>query len=94
MSKRSYYNRAYLVTVGIHVRKLYVISLIIEIFPASPLLSVAGSGTSKTERRRSRSRSRQKIDIKFVQKVDEIPIIHDTIEYLLSTYSLIKVATV
>ena len=57
----------------------------------SPLLSVAGKGTSTTERRRSRSRSRQRIESQLARKVDEIPMVHDTIEYLLSTYSLIKV---
>jgi len=56
----------------------------------SPLLSVAGKGTSTTERRRSRSRSRQRIESQLARKVDEIPMVHDTIEYLLSTYSLIK----
>jgi len=56
----------------------------------SPLLSVAGTGTRTTERRRSRSRSRQKVESKLAQKVDDIPMVHDTIEYLLSTYSLIK----
>jgi len=58
---------------------------------SSPLLSVAGSGTRTTERRRSRSRSRANvIESKLAKRVDEIPMVHDTIEYLLSTYSLIK----
>lgn len=58
---------------------------------SSPLLSVAGSGTRATERRRSRSRSRANvIESKLAKRVDEIPMVHDTIEYLLSTYSLIK----
>ena len=63
----------------------------IFLIAASPLLSVAGTGTRTTERRRSRSRSRQKVESKLAQKVDDIPMVHDTIEYLLSTYSLIKV---
>ena len=49
------------------------------------------TGTKKTERRRSRSRSRQRIESELIRKIDEIPMIHDTIEYLLSTYGLIKV---
>ena len=56
----------------------------------SPLLQVPG-GTKKTERRRSRSRNRQEIESELARKVNEIPMVHDTIEYLLSTYSLIKV---
>jgi len=55
----------------------------------SPLLQVPG-GTKKTERRRSRSRNRQEIESELARKVNEIPMVHDTIEYLLSTYSLIK----
>ena len=60
---------------------------------ASPLMHMAG-GTKKTERRRSRSRSRQRIESELAKKIDDIPIIHDTVEYLLSTYSLIKVLCV
>ena len=60
--------------------------------PDSPLLQVPG-GTKKTERRRSRSRSRQEIESELARKVNEIPMVHDTIEYLLSTYSLIKAST-
>ena len=59
-------------------------------FSASPLLNVA-AGTKKTEKRRSRSRSRQRIESELAAKVDEIPVIHNTVEYLLSTYSLVKV---
>jgi len=55
----------------------------------SPLLNVA-AGTKKTEKRRSRSRSRQRIESELAAKVDEIPVIHNTVEYLLSTYSLVK----
>ena len=58
----------------------------------SPLLQVPG-GTKKTERRRSRSRNRQEIESELARKVNEIPMVHDTIEYLLSTYSLIKAST-
>merc|ERR1712062_936112 len=47
-------------------------------------------GTKKTERRRSRSRNRQEIESELARKVNEIPMVHDTIEYLLSSYSLIK----
>ena len=65
-------------------------SRIINSIAASPLLQVPG-GTKKTERRRSRSRSRQEIESELARKVNEIPMVHDTIEYLLSTYSLIKV---
>ena len=56
----------------------------------SPLLQVPG-GTKKTERRRSRSRNRQEIESELARKLNEIPMVHDTIEYLLSSYSLIKV---
>ena len=49
------------------------------------------SGTTKTERRRSRSRSRQRIDSELVRRVDEIPLVHDTMEYIISTYGVIKV---
>ena len=59
------------------------------LFPGSPLVT---GGTSKTQRRRSRSRSRQRIESELVKKVDEIPAVHDTVEYLLSAYCLIKVA--
>ncbi len=52
-------------------------------YPASPLLK-------KTERRRSRSRSRQRIDSELLRKVDEIKMIHDTMEYLISTYGVVK----
>jgi len=55
----------------------------------SPLLQVPG-GTKKTERRRSRSRNRQEIESELARKLNEIPMVHDTIEYLLSSYSLIK----
>lgn len=48
-------------------------------------------GTKKTERRRSRSRNRQEIESELARKLNEIPMVHDTIEYLLSSYSLIKV---
>ena len=44
----------------------------------------------KTEERRRRSSSRQRIDSEFIRKVDDIPVIHNTMEYIQSTYGVMK----
>merc|ERR1711962_81264 len=51
--------------------------------PVSPALK-------KTEERRRRSSSRQRIDSEFIRKVDDIPVIHNTMEYIQSTYGVMK----
>ena len=42
------------------------------------------------ERRRSRSRSRHRIESELAKRFNEIPAVHDTYEYLVSAYTLIK----
>lgn len=57
----------------------------------SPVAAIGAlSGTKKTEQRRSRSRSRQRIDSEFIRRVDDIPIIHNVMEYVMSTYGVVK----
>merc|ERR1712029_75991 len=51
--------------------------------PVSPALR-------KTEERRRRSSSRSKIDSEFIRKVDDIPVVHNTMEYIYSTYGVMK----
>jgi len=55
--------------------------------PAGNLLPV---NPKKTEERRRRSSSRQRIDSEFIRKVDDIPVIHNTMEYIYSTYGVMK----
>ena len=45
----------------------------------------------RTEARRTRSKSRARIESQLIRRVDQIPAIHNAIEYIFSTYSIIKV---
>jgi hypothetical protein len=45
----------------------------------------------RAEARRTRSRSRARIESQLIRRVDQIPSVHNAVEYLLSTYSIIKV---
>ena len=58
------------------------------IFSASPLMPGV---PLRTEARRNRSRSRGRVDSQLVRRVDQIPAIHNAVEYLISTYCIIKV---
>jgi len=53
-------------------------------------LRAASPPLKKTEERRRRSSSRQRIDSEFIRKVDDIPVVHNTMEYLYSTYGVMK----
>jgi|FrelakmetLWP11LW_1041352.scaffolds.fasta_scaffold694191_1 hypothetical protein len=48
----------------------------------------------RAEARRTRSRSRARIESQLIRRVDQIPSVHNAVEYLLSTYSIIKVCQI
>ncbi len=58
---------------------------------ASPLMAGV---PLRAEARRTRSRSRARIESQLIRRVDQIPSVHNAIEYLLSTYSIIKVCQI
>jgi hypothetical protein len=58
---------------------------------ASPLMAGV---PLRAEARRTRSRSRARIESQLIRRVDQIPSVHNAVEYLLSTYSIIKVGQI